>query len=276
MPSSSSLSRTFPITLACYCGRDLDEESSPAVVTFRRPEELEAYVMGLNEAEGWMGHQVVAHGHFRVNAEGEVKEQRKGRSPSDTPNGSFDAYVLWGEKPEKGSKPSKYEFFSASERDAFLSAVDNQVGWTSYAWAPSEAFKPFMPSTPDPKDMEAEFLARIAPEHQAYVRQRLADDHYPLACGDCVFVRSDGAFVRSDWSPYDRICDEPMSATTWYSKFSNALNDGYPEGSNTLFKVYELEKLRQRDERNPEQVALAYGSEQGWAFAPKPKRTLKS
>lgn len=64
----------------------------------------------------------------------------------EMPEQKFGVWILWGAMPEPGTVPTRYEFDTQMELDAFLMGVEESNGWMEYRTQEDE--KPW----PDPEE----------------------------------------------------------------------------------------------------------------------------
>jgi hypothetical protein len=57
-------------------------------------------------------------------------------------------WIIWGSQPEPGTRPTRYEFETHAELDAFLDGVEAASGWMEYRVQDDD--KPW----PDPNQTE--------------------------------------------------------------------------------------------------------------------------
>lgn len=194
---------TFPLTLGVYFGSGLERGDVAQVKTFASQQTLDAYLQGFSEADGYLGYERVDHADFQVNENGMVEEFAwKGRGPRPA-SSDRECFIVWGENPDEGDRPTHYTFDSSAERDAFLEGVEDFSGWTRYCLVPGPEFLVVDPGNQE-MTPEAQVLAIVEPHLRDAVQQALAEGDYP-DFGYPVFVRADGSYVLDTWQPGEGI-----------------------------------------------------------------------
>ncbi len=111
---------TFPITFASYWGTGPDKDDTATELSFQTPEAFNAFMTGVNNADGWFGATFVSHANFRVNKDGEIVENKQRSTPTDCQR-----FVVWGDSPESGSRAEKFQFDTPEQAQAFQEGVEH-------------------------------------------------------------------------------------------------------------------------------------------------------
>ena len=203
---------------AAYWGACPDKDDTAQTLEFSTRGEVDAWLKGVNEADGWMDVSFVAHPHFRVDGEGNFVETLGGKKAPDPVPGRV--HVIWGEEPEKGSTPDTYDFSTPAEAEAFCQGAQDMVGWTKCFLVPSDAFKPY-------EDIQSALTALDGEARQALQRCLDENEELPGVDDNYVFVREDGAFVNAYWDVDDPIENVPLTPEQWRAQFDQRLKAVY-------------------------------------------------
>ena len=236
---------TFPIAFASYWGIGPDKDDTATELTFQTRDAFEAFMTGVNNADGWLGATFVAHGNFRVNKDGEIVENKQRSAPTDCQR-----FVVWGDSPESGSRAEKFEFDTPEQAQAFQEGVEHMVGWSKYFFVPSAEFRPF--------DELSQAQASLAGEGAQALAQYMADNDDEGIDGP-YFVRADGAFVAEHWSPGEPVMNAPLSPQEWNARFDSEMKQSFSVTIEDIgLDESDLAHWRKGCERNPEQAVEAF------------------
>ena len=247
----------FPVSFAAYWGSGPDKDDTATELTFQNQETLDAFMTGLNNADGWFGATFVAHSNFRVNKDGDIVENKQRSTPTDCQR-----FVVWGESPESGSRAEKFEFDTPEQAQAFQEGVENMAGWTKYYFVPSVDFRPFDNLPEAQVHLQGESVEALA----SYMTQN-EDDGYDGP----YFVRKDGAFVSEHWSAGEPITNAPLSGQEWNVRFDTILKESFGVTVEDVgLGEADLANWRQGYERDPDQAVEQFSDKHNLTRVSKP------
>lgn len=89
----------------------------------------------------------------------------------------FKTWIIWGQSPEPGDKPTEYAFATQAELDAFLEGIEEAEGWLGYAICDGPDFTvtddgEVVQGTPE----QAQWRAKA---------DQLLDERYGIVLDDC-------------------------------------------------------------------------------------------
>lgn len=248
---------TFPIAFASYWGTGPDKDDTATELSFQTPEAFNAFMTGVNNADGWLGATFVSHANFRVNKDGEIVENKQRSTPTDCQR-----FVVWGDSPESGSRAEKFQFDTPEQAQAFQEGVEHMVGWSKYFFVPSADFKPF--------DELSQAQAALPAEGAQALARYLADNDDEGIDGP-YFVRADGAFVAEHWSPGEPVTNAPLNGQEWNERFDAALKQSFGVTVEDVgLDEADLARWRQGYERDPDQAVELFADKQALDRVSKP------
>lgn len=243
---------TFPLTIASYWGSDPNKSDEAEPLTFASQATYNAFMTGVNEADGWFEAAFVDHANYRVNRAGEIISAPPKNTPEPT-----QCFVLWGEEPEAGSSAQTYNFDTIDEAAAFQEGVEHMVGWSKYFFVPSEEFKAYYDLNEAMSHLSEDGLKALA----AYM-----DDNELDGVDGPYFVRHDGSFVDGDWSIGETIYNELLSQAEWNARFDEQLKSVYGiTVQDAGLDSSDLANCREGFERDVARAVETYGTKQDLA-----------
>lgn len=171
-----------PYQVHILWGSTMDPESTPSTYEFATPGEVDAFWRGIGEGDGYMEMEEVETPDYFVNKDGEIVPRKVKKPSSFKPHSRF---VVWGEDPEPGARPSIYEFENEAEADAFILGASEVVGWLGYHEVPGSEYR----ALGERGREHYSPLALLAIE--ALGKDRAIEDY-------C--MAPDGSYVDADWT----------------------------------------------------------------------------
>lgn len=248
----------YPLDVFVFWGSNPDAGDTPTKESFLNAKSYEAFMEGVNAADGWMECEFVEHLGYHVDKDGFIVA-REGRH---VPQRNNERYVIWGEYPEPGTRPERVCFETAEEAAMYEEGVRQMVGWTATHMVPFEEFKPC-------SSME-EALLLLTSEGVQALREANALDEGMLD-DDLIFIRPDGAFVKAGWRPGQPIQNMPLSPEEWKVRFDAELRSYGTSVDEAALSPMALAALADGlKARFPELAAQQYAEEKSLRFCPRP------